>query len=107
MFAQISNNTTASSSATTTSITQMPPGWQSIVSAPGTDLAEYLNRLPSQTLPLSLHHFLKFSAETIKRESLVESSPLCGSISETHILPDNNIQEEQETQEGEYTSDYR
>uniref|UniRef100_A0A6M2DU05 Putative c2h2-type zn-finger protein n=1 Tax=Xenopsylla cheopis TaxID=163159 RepID=A0A6M2DU05_XENCH len=53
----------------------------------------------NETLPLSLHHFLKFSAETIKRESLVESSPLCGSISETHILPDNNIQEEQETQE--------
>ena len=39
-------------------------------------MADYLSRLPPSSLPLSLHHFLKFSAETIKRESTIESSPL-------------------------------
>ncbi|XP_026468409.1 zinc finger protein with KRAB and SCAN domains 7-like isoform X3 [Ctenocephalides felis] len=60
---------------------------------------EIKEEIVQETLPLSLHHFLKFSAETIKRESLVESSPLCGALPETHILPDNNAQEEAETQE--------
>lgn len=40
-------------------------------------VAEYLSRMQGGgTLPLSLHHFLKFSADTIKREADVESSPL-------------------------------
>lgn len=39
-------------------------------------VAEYLSHLPADSLPLSLHHFLKFSTDTIKRESAVESSPL-------------------------------
>lgn len=40
-------------------------------------MAEYLSRMQGGgTLPLSLHHFLKFSADTIKREADVESSPL-------------------------------
>lgn len=55
-------------------ITSMPAGWQSIAT-PGSTVADYLSRLPA-TLPLSLHHFLKFSAETIKREATIESSPL-------------------------------
>ncbi|XP_063977389.1 transcription factor Sp4-like [Diachasmimorpha longicaudata] len=56
-------------------ITSMPATWQSLA-APGSTVADYLARIPANTLPLSLHHFLKFSAETIKRESTIESSPL-------------------------------
>lgn len=48
------------------------PTWQSITSS---GVADYLSRMP-QALPMSIHQFLKFSAETIKRESQVESSPL-------------------------------
>lgn len=49
-------------------------GWQTL--APGATIADYLSRMPASTLPLNLHHFLKFSAETIKREAAIESSPL-------------------------------
>jgi zinc finger protein 362/384 len=49
-------------------LTTMPATWQSIA-APGSTVADYLARLPASTLPLSLHHFLKFSAESIKREN--------------------------------------
>lgn len=56
-------------------IASMPGSWQSIA-APGSTVADYLSRLPTSTLPLSLQHFLKFSAETIKREAMIESSPL-------------------------------
>ncbi|XP_054085051.1 zinc finger E-box-binding homeobox 1 isoform X3 [Zeugodacus cucurbitae] len=41
--------------------------WQSLT--PGTTVADYLSHLPANTLPLSLHHFLKYSAETIKKEN--------------------------------------
>lgn len=56
-------------------ITSMPASWQSLAT-PGSTVADYLSRLPASTLPLSLQHFLKFSAETIKREATIESSPL-------------------------------
>ncbi|KAI4480911.1 hypothetical protein M0804_010008 [Polistes exclamans] len=56
-------------------ITAMPAGWQSLAT-PGSTVADYLSRLPASTLPLGLQHFLKFSAETIKREATIESSPL-------------------------------
>jgi len=36
-------------------------------------VADYLSHLPASTLPISLHHFLKYSAENIKKES--ESVP--------------------------------
>ncbi|XP_044586375.1 transcription factor E4F1-like isoform X2 [Cotesia glomerata] len=94
-------------------ITSMPATWQSLA-APGSAVADYLSRLPTSTLPLNLHHFLKFSAETIKRESTIESSPLgadgleAGSAGagdqtvqitvasgETEIIPD--VPEEQES----------
>lgn len=55
--------------------TVTPNQWQNLT-VPGTAVADYLRGLPASTLPLSLHHFLKFSAETIKRESAIESSPL-------------------------------
>ncbi|XP_022906660.1 zinc finger protein 684-like [Onthophagus taurus] len=42
--------------------------WQSLA-APGSAVADYLSHLPASTLPLSLHHFLKYSAE-IKKESV-------------------------------------
>lgn len=41
-------------------------GWQSL--NPSSAVADYLSHLPANTLPLSLHHFLKYSAETIKKE---------------------------------------
>lgn len=46
----------------------MPSTWQSLAT-PGSTVADYLSHLPASTLPLSLHHFLKYSAETIKKES--------------------------------------
>lgn len=45
----------------------VPPTWQSIA-APGSTVADYLSHLPASTLPLSLHHFLKYSAESIKKD---------------------------------------
>lgn len=56
-------------------ITSMPTSWQSLA-AGSAQVADYLSRLPTSTLPISLQHFLKFSAETIKREATIESSPL-------------------------------
>lgn len=46
----------------------MPSTWQSLA-APGSTVADYLSHLPASTLPLSLHHFLKYSAENIKKET--------------------------------------
>lgn len=43
--------------------------WQSLAPA-GSTVADYLSHLPASTLPLSLHHFLKYSAENIKKESV-------------------------------------
>uniref|UniRef100_A0A1B0CNR6 Uncharacterized protein n=1 Tax=Lutzomyia longipalpis TaxID=7200 RepID=A0A1B0CNR6_LUTLO len=43
------------------------PSWQSLT--PSSAVADYLSHLPASTLPLSLHHFLKYSAESIKKES--------------------------------------
>jgi len=43
------------------------PSWQSL--APSSAVADYLSHLPASTLPLSLHHFLKYSAESIKKET--------------------------------------
>ncbi|XP_014248470.1 replication initiator 1-like isoform X2 [Cimex lectularius] len=45
----------------------MPPSWQSIAT-PGSTVADYLSHLPASTLPISLHHFLKYSAETMKKD---------------------------------------
>ncbi|KAJ9589493.1 hypothetical protein L9F63_017310 [Diploptera punctata] len=61
--------------ASGSTVTTMPSTWQSLVT-PGSTVADYLSRLPAATLPLNLHQFLKFSAETIKREAAIESSPL-------------------------------
>jgi len=45
----------------------MPSSWQSLA-APGSTVADYLSHLPASTLPLSLHHFLKYQ-ESIKKEN--------------------------------------
>lgn len=52
-------------------------GWQSL--APSSAVADYLSHLPSSTLPLSLHHFLKYSAESIKKET---QNPLAVNLNE-------------------------
>lgn len=49
-----------------------PSSWQ----APSSTVADYLSHLPASTLPLSLHHFLKYSAETIKKESNSQLMPV-------------------------------
>ncbi|EFA05315.1 zinc finger protein SNAI1 [Tribolium castaneum] len=54
--------------------TSMPSSWQSLAT-PGSTVADYLSHLPASTLPLSLHHFLKYSAETIKKESAQQPDP--------------------------------
>ncbi|KAK9508808.1 hypothetical protein O3M35_006275 [Rhynocoris fuscipes] len=51
----------------------MPPSWQSIA-APGSTVADYLSHLPASTLPISIHHFLKYSAESIKKDIEPEHS---------------------------------
>lgn len=60
--------------------------WQATPVTPS--VAEYLSHLPADSLPLSLHHFLKFSTDTIKRESAIESSPLSNHDDgiESHML---------------------
>ncbi|XP_063230655.1 fez family zinc finger protein erm-like [Bacillus rossius redtenbacheri] len=50
-----------------TQTTGMPATWQSLAT-PGSTVADYLSHLPASTLPISLHHFLKYSAENIKKE---------------------------------------
>ncbi|KAK7793026.1 hypothetical protein R5R35_004458 [Gryllus longicercus] len=52
----------------TQTTTTMPATWQSLAT-PGSTVADYLSHLPASTLPLSLHHFLKYSAENIKKET--------------------------------------
>lgn len=52
-------------------LTTMPSSWQSIAT-PGSAVADYLAKIPG------LHQYLRFSAETIKREQGIESSPLSG-----------------------------
>lgn len=57
-------------------------GWQSLT--PGSSVssvADYLSHLPASTLPLSLHHFLKYSAESIKKESQNQLSVIGRAIS--------------------------
>ncbi|XP_046407053.1 zinc finger protein 865-like [Ischnura elegans] len=53
--------------------------WQSLA-VPGTTVADYLSRLPSSTLPITLQHFLKYSTvEGVKKElgsSDIEASNL-------------------------------
>ncbi|XP_055696855.1 zinc finger protein with KRAB and SCAN domains 5-like isoform X1 [Phlebotomus papatasi] len=75
------------------------PVWQNSVSTPSasTDISDYLSRIPTQELPLHLHHFLKFNAETIKRESQVENSPLNGAL----ITYDYGGQQQQQQVEGQ------
>lgn len=78
---------TTASVATSTSAT--PVAWTSPQGSV-TTVADYLNRLSGQSLPLSLHHYLKFSPETIKREAQIESSPLQD--------PEGNPQDEMDAQ---------
>nr|CAD7595713.1 unnamed protein product [Timema genevievae] len=55
--------------------------WQSLAGPPGSTVAEYLSRLPASTLPITLHHFLKFSASSenvssgIKKEDGIVKKP--------------------------------
>lgn len=50
--------------------TNMPTSttWQSLATSSPT-VADYLSQLPASSLPLSLHHFLKYSAENIKKDN--------------------------------------
>ncbi|KAG5898915.1 hypothetical protein JTB14_000160 [Gonioctena quinquepunctata] len=59
-------NQTNQQSSNQTASTQ-PSAWQSLATSSST-VADYLSQLPTSTLPLSLHHFLKYSAESIKKE---------------------------------------
>ncbi|ETN59086.1 hypothetical protein AND_009323 [Anopheles darlingi] len=63
-------------------VLQNPASWQSL--APGASVADYLSHLPGSALPLSLHHFLKYSAENIKKEAQNPLSSLDMSQSQGH-----------------------
>lgn len=51
----------------------LPPSWQSIAT-PGSTVADYLSHLPASTLPISLHHFLKYSSEPVSTKRDQETS---------------------------------
>lgn len=69
----------------------MPSSWQSLA-APGSTVADYLSHLPASTLPLSLHHFLKYSAESIKKESAHQQMNVQNNETNSlnHLLHGNN-----------------
>uniref|UniRef100_A0A182PZG1 C2H2-type domain-containing protein n=1 Tax=Anopheles farauti TaxID=69004 RepID=A0A182PZG1_9DIPT len=58
------------------------PSWQSLT--PGASVADYLSHLPGSALPLSLHHFLKYSAENIKKEAQNPLTSLDMSQAQSH-----------------------
>ncbi|XP_011301382.1 zinc finger and BTB domain-containing protein 49 isoform X2 [Fopius arisanus] len=60
----------------------MPATWQSLAT-PGSTVADYLSHLPASTLPLSLHHFLKYSAESIKKESEMQAQTTSVAVATT------------------------
>ncbi|XP_055691706.1 zinc finger protein with KRAB and SCAN domains 1-like [Lutzomyia longipalpis] len=64
------------------------PSWQSLT--PSSAVADYLSHLPASTLPLSLHHFLKYSAESIKKESQNPLSSQNLNNLGAGLLPPNN-----------------
>lgn len=70
-------------------LTTMPSSWQSLAT-PGSAVADYLSKIPN-SLPLTLQHFLRFSAETIKREQGIESSPLPCEYNESY---QNGVEEQ-------------
>lgn len=85
-------------------------GMNSWQAAPVTSsVAEYLSHLPADSLPLSLHHFLKFSNDTIKRESAVESSPLSNPDdgTEGHMLEMNPDDPENDQLKGKKKKKYK
>jgi hypothetical protein len=55
-----------------------PATWQSLAGPPGSTVAEYLSRLPASTLPLTLHHFLKFSSAATTEGPAIQT-PATGS----------------------------
>lgn len=55
-----------------------PSTWQSLAGPPGSTVAEYLSRLPASTLPLTLHHFLKFSTSSTTEGPAI-ATPTLGS----------------------------
>lgn len=69
---------------------QMPASWQSIA-APGSIVADYLSHLPTSTLPLSLHNFLKYSTESIKKETenlnMVPTNQSLNQSQNSNLLP--------------------
>ncbi|XP_059608846.1 zinc finger protein 567-like isoform X2 [Phlebotomus argentipes] len=64
------------------------PSWQSLT--PSSAVADYLSHLPASTLPLSLHHFLKYSAESIKKETQNPLSSQNLNNLGAGLLPPNN-----------------
>lgn len=57
---------------------QSPATWQSLAGPPGSTVAEYLSQLSASTLPLTLHHFLKFSTAATAELSAIPT-PTSGS----------------------------
>lgn len=61
-------------------------------------MADYLSHLPASSLPLSLHHFLKYSAETIKKET--QQQQHVGVLQQqSHPLHHQNQQQQQQQQQ--------
>nr|CAH7755906.1 unnamed protein product [Callosobruchus chinensis] len=71
--------TTQSHNANQTTSSQTT--WQTLTS-PVSTVADYLSHLPASTLPLSLHHFLKYSAESVKKENVGQQSTVQRTMSQ-------------------------
>ncbi|PSN41280.1 hypothetical protein C0J52_14353 [Blattella germanica] len=56
-----------------TAMISSPATWQSLAGPPGSTVAEYISRLPASTLPLTLHHFLKFSSATVNESPVLQA----------------------------------
>jgi len=63
-----------------------PATWQSLAGPPGSTVAEYLSRLPASTLPLTLHHFLKFSTAATAEGPAISAPTSCSGIKKEDVL---------------------
>lgn len=60
--------------------------WQNL-SASSSSVVDYLSQLPTTSLPISLHDFLKYSAETLKKDTVGQH----GAVQQHNGEPNLNI----------------
>ncbi|KAK9888279.1 hypothetical protein WA026_000542 [Henosepilachna vigintioctopunctata] len=72
----------------------MSSTWQSLANT-GSTMADYLSHLPANSLPLSLHHFLKYSAENLKKETsvhhMIQNHDTNLNLLQNNMITSNNL----------------